>query len=108
MKILETSRSYVSEVIAFADSVAFLCVANVLPFLITFVCFLQLYLQTFYNFLAEVRSLCEFLFYFFVNLDFALVCLDLLLHFVVLEDKNFSLLRLVLQLSSQLVVLQNS
>ena len=42
-----------------------------------------------------------------VDLYFPLIRLDLLLHLVVLEDEDLSLLGLVLELSSQLMVLKD-
>lgn len=55
-----------------------------------------------------MRSLCELLLYLLVDLNLTLVSLNLLLHLVILKDQYLSLLRLVLQLCSQLVVLQDS
>ena len=68
---------------------------------------LQLMLQAFDDFLAKVRPFSEFLLDLFMNLNFALVRFNLLLHLVVLEDEDLSLLRLMFQLSGQLVVLQD-
>lgn len=42
-----------------------------------------------------------------VDLDLTLVRLNLPLHLVVLEDENFGLLRLVLQLGRQLMILKD-
>ena len=42
-----------------------------------------------------------------MDLYFPLIRLDLLLHFVVLEDKDLSLLGLVFELSCQLMILKD-
>jgi hypothetical protein len=101
--IIVTSLRHVSEFSALADPVGFLSVASrvtaILTLLLALVNFLQLMLEAFNDFLAKVRPFSEFLFDLLVNLDFALVRFNLLLHLVVLENKDFSLLRLVLQLS---------
>ena len=55
-----------------------------------------------------MRPLGELLLDLLVDLDVSLERLNLRLHFVVLEEQLLSLLRLILQLSGQLVVLQNS
>jgi hypothetical protein len=55
-----------------------------------------------------VRPLGKLLLDLLVDLDVSLERLNLRLHFVVLEEQLLSLLRLILQLSGQLVVLQNS
>ncbi len=49
----------------------------------------------------------EFFFDLFMDLDFALICLNLLLHLVVLVNQYLSLLRLVFELSGQLVILED-
>lgn len=59
------------------------------------------------DFLAEVGPLGQLFLDFLVDLDLALVSLNLLLHLVILEDEDLGLLRLVLQLGRQLVVLQD-
>ena len=46
----------------------------------------HLRLESLDDFLAEVGSLRQLLLHLFVDFDFALVCLNLLLHLVVLED----------------------
>jgi len=53
-------------------------------------------------------SLSKFFLDFLMYFDIPLECFDLRLHLIVLVEQLFSLLRLVLQLSRQLVVLQNS
>ena len=52
----------------------------------------ELLLLTLDHFLAEVRTFGKLLFDFFVDFDFALIRLDLLLHFVVLVNEDFCLL----------------
>ena len=54
-----------------------------------------------------MTPLGQLLLHLLVDLDLSLVRFDLLLHFVVLEDEDLSLLRLVLEFSSQLVVLED-
>lgn len=54
-----------------------------------------------------MAPLGQLLLYLLVDLYFPLIRLDLLLHFVVLEDEDLSLLGLVLELSSQLMVLKD-
>ena len=68
---------------------------------------LQLLLQSFDHFLTEVAPLGQLLLHLFVDLYIPLIRLDLLLHFVVLEDEDLSLLGLVFKLSSQLMVLKD-
>uniref|UniRef100_A0A7S3MM06 Uncharacterized protein n=1 Tax=Favella ehrenbergii TaxID=182087 RepID=A0A7S3MM06_9SPIT len=67
----------------------------------------QLLLEPLDDLLAKVGSLCQLLLDFFVDLDFALVSLNLLLHLVVFEDQNFGLFRLMLELGRQLMILQD-
>ena len=64
-------------------------------------------LESFDNFLAEVAPLRQLLLHLLVDLDLALVGLNLLLHLVVLEDEDFCLFGLVLQLGGQLMVLKD-
>ena len=59
------------------------------------------------DFLAEVGTFGQLLFNLFVDLNLALVGLDLRFHLVVLEYENLSLFRLMLQLCRELVVLQD-
>jgi len=98
VQIFVISQCQVSEVTTLADSLAFLSVASLVTSILTLLMslglinLLQLMLQAFYDFLAEVRTFSEFLFDLFVNFDFTLVRFNLLLHFVVLEDEDFSLL----------------
>ena len=54
-----------------------------------------------------MAPLGQLLLYLLVDLYFPLIRLDLLLHFVVLEDEDLSLLGLVFELSSQLMVLKD-
>ena len=54
-----------------------------------------------------MAPLGQLLLYLLVDLYFPLIRLDLLLHFVVLEDEDLSLLGLVLELRSQLMVLKD-
>ena len=71
-------------------------------------CVGELLLEPLDHFLAEVASLGELLLDLLVDLDLALVRLDLRLHLVVLEDEDLGLLRLVLKLGRQLMVLEDS
>ena len=66
----------------------------------------ELLLEPFDHFLTEVAPLSKFLLDLLVDLNLALVGLYLLFHLVILEDKDLSLLRLVLQLRSQLMILE--
>ena len=59
------------------------------------------------HFLAEVAPLRQLLLHLLVDLDLALVGLNLLLHLVVLEDEDFCLFGLMLQLGCQLMVLED-
>ena len=68
----------------------------------------ELLLEPLDDFLAEVTSLGELLLDLFVDLDLALVRLDLCFHLVVLENEDLRLLRLMLQLGGQLMVLEDS
>ena len=70
-------------------------------------CLLKLTLQPFDHFLTEVAPLRQLFLHLLVDLYFSLIRLDLLLHLVVLEDEDLSLLGLVLELSSQLMVLKD-
>ena len=67
----------------------------------------KLLFQPLDDFLAEMASFGKFFFDLFVDFNLALVSLDLLLHLVILEDQDFSLLGLMLELRSELVVLQD-
>ena len=69
---------------------------------------IQLLLLSLDNFLAEVRTLGQFLLHLLVDLNLALVRLNLLLHLVVLVDKNFGLLGLMLQFGGKLMILEDS
>lgn len=84
-----------------------LCIASLMRRILSLSQFIDFRLESLDDFLAEVGSLGQLLFHFFVDLDFSLVRLDLLLHLVILKDQDLCLLRLVLQLGRQLVVLQN-
>ena len=79
-----------------------------IPHLGIYLCrFLQFFLQALDNFLAEMGPFCEFFFNFFMDFNFPLICLDLLLHLVVLVNQNFGLLRLVFKFSGQLMILED-
>ena len=67
----------------------------------------KLLFESFDHFLAEVAPLRQLLLHLLVDLDLALVGLNLLLHLVVLEDEDFCLFGLVLQLGCQLMVLED-
>ena len=58
--------------------------------------------------LTEMRSLSKFLLDLLMDFDVSLQSLNLCLHFVVLEEQLLSLLGLILELSGELVVLENS
>ena len=77
-------------------------------YLVERLCVGELLLEPLDHFLAEVTSLGELLLDLLVDLDLALVRLDLCLHLIVLEDEDLSLLRLMLQLGGQLMVLKDS
>ena len=64
-------------------------------------------LQSLNNLLAEVGSLGELLLDLFVNSDISVECINLLLHLVIFGQKLLGLFRLILQLISQLVILQD-
>ena len=77
------------------------------PSLHILVRFLKLTLQPLDHFLTEVAPLGQLFLHLLVDLYFPLIRLDLLLHFVVLEDEDLSLLGLVFELCSQLMVLKD-
>jgi len=68
---------------------------------------LDLLFQSLYNFLAEMTSLGKFLLNLFMNLNISLQGFNLSLHLIVSVQELLRLLWLVLQLSGQLMILQN-
>ena len=67
----------------------------------------RLSLKLLNDLLAEVRSLGQLLLHVLVDADLTFKPLDGLLHLVVLEQQLLSLLRLMVQLGSQLMILQD-
>jgi len=67
----------------------------------------ELLLQTLDDLLAEVRALGKLLLDLFVDLNLALVSLDLRFHFVVLVDQDLRLLRLMFEFGRELMVLKD-
>lgn len=67
----------------------------------------ELLLQTLDDLLAEVRALGKLLLDLFMDLNLALVSLDLRFHFVVLVDQDLRLLRLMFEFGRELMVLKD-